>query len=107
MKKFSLILLISLLSLSVSAGNNDKISSGKKSVTGKVISLNGEEIPAAKITIKETNEIFYADMEGNFNFQIAGDKIYSISIETIGYEPMELKSNILGLASEISLKELH
>lgn len=106
MKKLTLLLLGFVLSFAAIAGNNDKTKSGKRSISGKVISLSGEEIPAAKITVKETSEIFYADLEGNFNFQLPTDKIYSISIETIGYQSQDIKSNEIGLSGEISLQEL-
>lgn len=98
---FALILQGALL-----AGNNDKTKPSVKNVSGKVVSANGEEIAGAKITVKETNETFYADLDGNFKFQLKTDKVYSVTLEGIGYEPKEVKSNELSLFSDISLKEL-
>lgn len=106
MKHIILITLLFLLQGSLLAGNNDKIKPAVKSVSGKIISPNGEEIAGVKITIKETNETFYADLDGNFKFQVKTDKEYSISVEGIGYAPLEIKSPSLNLFSEISLKEL-
>lgn len=67
---------------------------------------SGEQVAAAKIIIKETNESFYADLDGNFQIKLKTDKVYTLSINSIGYAPVEVKSNELGLISEISLPEL-
>lgn len=88
------------------AGNNDKDNAVSKSVSGKVLAASGEEIPAAKIAIKETNETFYADINGNFQFKVKSDRVYSIVVEGIGFSPKEIKSTELSHFSEISLKEL-
>jgi hypothetical protein len=95
-----------ILNITVIAGNNDKTKAVNRNVTGKVIAVNGEQIAGAKITIKETNESFYSDLDGNFKLQLKTDKVYSISVQTIGYTPVELKSTDLHLLSEISLTEL-
>ncbi|MGZ3901411.1 MAG: carboxypeptidase-like regulatory domain-containing protein [Bacteroidia bacterium] len=88
------------------AGNNDKTKVQLKNISGKIASDKGEEVSAVKITIKETNETFFADLSGNFKFQVKNDKPYSITIESIGYAPLEVKSTDLHLFSEIQLKEL-
>ena len=106
MKKLALIIVLVLVSISLLAGNNDKTAPRQKTVSGKVATINGEEIPAVKITIKETNETFYSDLEGHFNFSISTDKVYSLKVETIGYQPLELKSTELNAFSEINLQEL-
>lgn len=106
LKHILYILLVLILPVGLFAGNNDKTKPSAKSVSGKVVSVNGEEIAGTKITIKETNETFYADLDGNFKFQLKTDKVYSVTIESIGYEPKEVKSNELSLFSDISLKEL-
>jgi hypothetical protein len=106
MKHLICILFIFLLQASLIAGNNDKVKPAVKNVSGKITAVNGEEIAGVKITIKETNETFYADLDGNFKFQVKTDKEYSISVETIGYAPLEIKSASLNLFSEISLIEL-
>jgi hypothetical protein len=105
-KKLAYILVLALISISLPAGNNDKTAVRRKTVSGKVTTVNGEEIPAVKITIKETNEAFYSDLEGRFNFSIGTDKAYSVKLETIGYQTLELKSTELNAFSEINLKEL-
>jgi hypothetical protein len=87
------------------AGNNDKIIA-VKNVSGKVTATNGEEIAGVKITIKETNEIFFSDLDGNFKLQLKTDVPYSISIQSLGYAPLEVKSTDLSPFSELSLKEL-
>jgi hypothetical protein len=105
-KKLAYIVVLVLVSISLLAGNSDKTAPRQKTISGKTATVNGEEIPAVKITIKETNETFYSDLEGHFNFSIGTDKVYSLKVETIGYQPMELKSTELHAFSEINLKEL-
>jgi hypothetical protein len=100
------IVLLFILPFFASAGNNDKTKVSLKSVSGKVAATSGEEVPAVKITIKETNETFYADISGNFRFQVKSDKVYSVVVESIGYAPVVLKSTELHHFSEIILKEL-
>jgi hypothetical protein len=99
------IILFFILPFFASAGNNDKEKASLKSVSGKVAATSGAEVPAVQITIKETNEIFYTDMSGNFQFQVKSDKVYSVVVESIGYAPVELKSTELHRFSEIILKE--
>jgi hypothetical protein len=100
------ILFIFVLHGAIVAGNSDKIKPIVKNVSGKVTTIQGEEIAGAKITIKETNETFFADLERNFKLQIKTDKVYSISLESIGFAPVEVKSTELNMFSDISLKEL-
>jgi len=88
------------------AGNNDKLTALVKNISGKITTVQGEEIAGVKITIKETNETFFADLDGNFKIQLKTDKPYSISVESLGYAPLEVKSTDLNLFSELNLKEL-
>jgi hypothetical protein len=106
-KQLLYIFFILILQTVIVAGNNDKVKPSVKNVSGKITSLTGEEIAGVKITIKETNETFYADLDGNFKFPLKTDKQYSISVESIGYAPLEIKSDALHLYSEINLKELN
>jgi hypothetical protein len=105
-KKLAYLIVLVLISASLLAGNNDKTAPRQKTVSGKITTVNGEEIPAVKITIKETNEAFYSDLDGRFNFSISTDKAYSVKVETAGYQTLELKSTELHAFSEINLKEL-
>ncbi len=93
------------------AGNNDKekksVAVTQKTVAGKITDVTGESIAGAKITINETGETFFADFDGNFKLSLKTDKVYSISINTIGYQLLEVKSNTLSLFSDLSLKELN
>ncbi len=89
------------------AGNSDKEKMTIKTVAGKITDVTGEAIAGAKISINETGETFFADFEGNFKLSLKTDKVYSISINTIGYESLEVKSNHLSLFSELSLQRLH
>lgn len=104
-------LLLSLSTISF-AGNSDKektnpITIGSKNVAGKITDATGEAIAGAKIIVNETGETFFADLDGNFKLSVKTDKVYSLSINTIGYQPLEVKSNNLSLFSEFSLQTLN
>ena len=106
MKKILYILLFLTLTGSTFAGNTDKVRVATKVIAGKITDNNGETISGAKITIPETGETFFADMDGNFKLTVKTDKEYSLAINTIGYQPLLLKSTSLSAFSELSLKEL-
>lgn len=106
MKNLISLILILFLQSHFFAGNNDKVKASVKNVSGKITSVNGEEISGAKIVIKETNETYFADIDGNFKFEVKTDKVYSVTIDVIGYSPLELRSTELSYFSELSLKEL-
>jgi hypothetical protein len=89
------------------AGNIDKEKTSVKTIAGKITDVTGESIAGAKIIVNETGETFFADFEGNFKLSLKTDKVYSISINTIGYESLEVKSNNLSLFSELSLQSLN
>jgi len=89
------------------AGNSDKEKITLKTVAGKITDVTGESIAGAKIIINETGETFFADLEGNFKLSLKTDKVYSISINTVGFASLEVKSNNLSLFSELSLQPLN
>ena len=89
------------------AGNSDKEKITLKTVSGKITDVTGESIAGAKIIINETGETFFADLEGNFKLSLKTDKVYSISINTVGFASLEVKSNKLSLFSELSLQPLN
>lgn len=99
-------LFLALSSVSL-AGNSDKEKITLKTVSGKITDVTGESIAGAKIIINETGETFFADLEGNFKLSLKTDKVYSISINTIGYKSLELKSTSLSLFSDLSLSPLN
>lgn len=88
------------------AGNSDKEKKNTKVITGKIMSLNGEAIAGAKLTITETGETFFADMDGNYKLELKTDKVYSITVNTIGYQPAQFKSNTLTTFTDLSIAEL-
>ena len=106
MKKLLYILLILGLQFSAFAGNADKEKSREKVVAGKVVDAFGESVAGAKITIPDTGEVFYSDFDGNFKFSVKTDKEYSVSINTLGYQPLELKSTELTAFSDLLLTSL-
>ena len=105
MKNIVYIFLIILVQAKVFAGNNDKLKGATKHVSGKIITTQGEELAGVALLIKETNQTFFADLAGNFSLELATDKVYSISVQTLGYAPTEVKSSDLNRFSEIVLKE--
>ncbi len=106
MKNVILLIALFCLTFSVTAGNNDKGRVSLKTVAGKVTDASGEALPGARITVKETGEVFFANLEGNFSFSLKNDQVYNLSVETIGFLPKELKSSELSYFSELSLSEL-
>ena len=88
------------------AGNADKVKSNTKVIAGKVTDNSGESISGAKITVTETGETYFADLDGNFKLSVKTDKEYSLTVNTIGYQPVVVKSTNLTAFSDISLKEL-
>jgi hypothetical protein len=68
--------------------------------------LNREELAGVKITVKELNQSFYSDLNGQFSFSLKNDKEYSLIIEGIGFEPKSVKSSEIKLFEDISLKDL-
>jgi hypothetical protein len=106
LKKFIYIFLLLNLHSFVFSGNEGKEKSATKTVSGKVVNAYGETLAGTKITVKETGETFFANFDGDFKLSLNTDKIYSLSIETIGYQPLELKSSEISLFSELSLKSL-
>ena len=107
LKKLLYIVFILSFQVVAFAGTADKDKSNTKVIAGKVTDASGEAIAGAKILVKETGETFFADLDGNFKLSVKTDKIYSLAIETIGYQPKEVKSSDLSLFSELSLTELH
>jgi hypothetical protein len=105
-KKLLYIFLFLGLGSAVFGGNSDKEKRNTKVVAGKITDSYGESIPGAKIIIPETGETFFADMDGNFKLSLKTDKVYSIRVNTIGYEPLEVKSSALTAFSDLSLKSL-
>ena len=107
LKKLLYIFLFLSLSAVSFAGNSDKEKITLKTVSGKITDVTGESIAGAKIIINETGETFFADLEGNFKLSLKTDKVYSISINTVGFASLEVKSNNLSLFSELSIQPLN
>jgi len=106
LKRTIYILILLGFSLANYGGNADKETSRKKHVSGKITDSYGETIPGAKIVLPETGETFFADMDGNFKLSLSTDKDYSISIQTLGFEPLEVKASQLSAFKDLCLKSL-
>jgi hypothetical protein len=99
-------LFILTLQLVAFSGNSDKEKTNSKTIACKITDNYGEALVGTKIVVKETGETFFTDLDGTFKLSFKADQVYSISIETIGYHPKEVKTSDLSLFSELSLKEL-
>ncbi len=107
LKKWVYILVFLGLTTISYSGNSDKENNNKsRTLSGKVTDAYGESLPGAKITIHETGEVFFADLDGNFKLSIKTDKEYSLIIDNIGFQPLNLKSGNLLAFPEVSLKSL-
>jgi TonB-dependent starch-binding outer membrane protein SusC len=106
LKKLVYILFFFTLTQVSFAGNADKVKNSTKVIAGKITDNHGESISGAKITIAETGETYFADLDGNFKLNVKTDKEYSLTVNTIGYQPLIVKSTSLTAFSDISLKEL-
>lgn len=105
-KHLVFIFFVLCLSLTTLAGSGDKGSTATKTVAGKVVDQSGESLAGARITVKETGDVYFADLDGAFTIALKTDREYSLAVETIGYHPKELKSSELSYFSELSLTEL-
>lgn len=105
-KNILYILLFVAFSNVLFAGNSDKEKLNNKIVAGRITDTYGESIPGAKILIAETGETFFADMDGNFKLSLKADKDYSVTINTLGYEPLQVKASRLTAFSDLALKSL-
>ena len=112
----NLLYILLFLNLVVQAHNTDKNKNvvtkkvdktqAVKIVCGKLTSANGEELAGAKITISETGETFFTDLNGSFNIALKGDKSYSLLFHNIGYQPLNVSTQQLETFNSISLIEL-
>jgi hypothetical protein len=106
LKNFIYIILIFCLPVAGLCGNADKGKANARVVSAKVTDTYGEALAGSKITVKETGESVFANFEGVFKLSLESGKIYSLTIETIGYQPKEIQSSELSLFSELSLQSL-
>lgn len=106
MKSFIYIFLIFCLPAACLAGTGDKDKTSSRTISAKITDTYGEALAGSKITVKETGESVFANFEGIFKLSLETGKVYFITIETIGYQPKEVKSTDLYLFSELSLQSL-
>lgn len=106
LKQITYIFFLFILPLFSLSNNNDKTKTSNKTLAGKITTIAGEEIAGVKITVKELNQTFYSDLNGQFSFSLKNDKEYSLIIEGIGFEPKSVKSSEIRLFEDISLNDL-
>ena len=106
LKKLFYIFFILNLHLLSFSGNNDKDKVAEKVIIGKITDSYGQSIVGAKILIQETGETFYSDLDGNYKLALKSNEIYSISIGSLGYSPLKIKSNNLFSFSDLTLQSI-
>ena|SRR5688572_8976896 len=106
MKHLALLLVLICFSFSSFADKGDRAKPLTSVAAGCVTGENGETIAGAMLTIVETGECHFSDMEGNYHFTYPAGKVCTIMISTIGYQPLTLKSNELIMFSEQVLEPL-
>lgn len=109
LKTIAIITLFALLPLFSIAGDKEGKSEtivAPKSISGTITDIYGESIPAVRILVKETGEEFFANFEGRFSLNLPADKVYHLSIESIGFQAVELLSSEVNHNTELSLKSL-
>ena len=103
LKKLFYIFFILNLHLLSFSGNNDKDKVAEKVIIGKITDSYGQSIVGAKILIQETGETFYSDLDGNYKLALKSNEIYSISIGSLGYSSLKIKSTNLFSFSDLTL----
>lgn len=109
LKSILYIVLFAFLPLFSSAGDKEGKSenfAATKAISGTVTDVFGESIPAVRIVVKETGEEFFANFEGRFTLSLPTDKVYHVSVESIGFQAVELLSSDLAQNTELNLKAL-
>ena len=109
MKSITYIVLFAFLPLFSIAGDKEGKSenfAATKAISGTITDVFGESIPAVRIIVKETGEEFFANFEGRFSLSIPSDKVYHLSIESIGFQSVELLSTEVAQNAEFNLKSL-
>lgn len=106
MKKLIYILLFLSLQTLAFSGNSDREKASSRTVSGRVTDTYGETLAGAQVIVAETGETVFADMDGNFRLTLKTDKVYSITINSIGFAPLKVKSNSLSAFSDLSLNSL-
>jgi hypothetical protein len=102
MKSTVLLLLLLTFSLPTFASFDDKEKPLTRLLTGQVVAENGEPLPAASITIVETGDTYFADLDGKFNFTVPLDRTYTVEISTIGFEVLKVNTkNILPFSQQV------
>jgi hypothetical protein len=103
MKKVIFVLFFFSLSSNFVAGTSFKEKEKTKVVSGRVIDNSGELLAGTKITIVETGETFFTDFNGNFKINFKTDKSYTLSINNLGHQPLDILSSKLSVFTDISL----
>ncbi len=103
-KYLVIIFLLSSFAVSAHAGK-DKVST--KLIRVKVISVSGEEIIGAKVTIENSNKTLFTDHQGYVQLECKMDSSVKLEVNAIGFAPTTLDTKELSGFSEISLNAIN
>ncbi len=103
-KKAVIIVLSLFFSVAVLANNEP---SSTRIISGKIIDQQtGETLAGVKVQVKSSDTFCYTDMNGNYVLALDPKANPEISIEMVGYKPLDLKSSETGLEKELYLSPL-
>jgi hypothetical protein len=97
----SIFVLLTICFLVSSFTNEPKL----KSVTGKITSINGEDLAGAQIK-KDLNTSSFSNFNGEFTITFDKPSTDSVTIHLIGYKPITKKASSLFNNCIITLEEL-
>ena len=106
MKSLLYILLFLPLFSLASGPHEDEKAGAMRQVSGRVLDNTGQPVPGARITIRETGEVFYADLDGKFQLSLPKGESQNIEFTTIGFDILTVRSNALFLGGEQVLNPL-
>ena len=106
MKNAFLLLILILNGFVAFAGFDDKEKPLTRTLTGRVVAETGEIVPGVSLTIVETGETFFSDLDGNFQLPVPTGKVYNVTINTIGFIPLKVNTNEILPFSEQILQPL-
>lgn len=98
---YSIFVLLIISFLTSSYTNEPKV----KSITGKITSVNGEDLAGAQIK-KDTTTSSFSNFNGEFTITFDKPATDSVTIHLIGYKPLTKKATSLYNNCIITLEEL-
>ncbi|MBU0488068.1 MAG: carboxypeptidase-like regulatory domain-containing protein [Bacteroidetes bacterium] len=94
MKKLLTLLTIAMFCAMTVFADGEK-NSGITEVSGKVVDQNtGELLAGVKIEIRETGQVLFSDLDGNFDFQLPANQEYTVVLSLVSYKQTTAVLNV-------------